>query len=155
MKKIIIYKWQEQLWIASTLTNLGIDSSCMLHSFRQFYIFWPWKRYNFICYKYLSNIYQVKPTAIYSMRLMLRSKIENDLTWLPPIPWHMTMPTFSPCFLPILSKHNADSLLRICKKKRNHPNQVTQEQIKFLQHRKQNQFGNNKLYFPAGINRGI
>lgn len=44
------------------------------------------------------------------------SKWETDekLTWLPPMPWQLKMPTFSFSFLAMLSRHWLVSTLRIC-----------------------------------------
>jgi len=44
-----------------------------------------------------------------------KSSAQTRLAWLPPMPWHVSSPTFSPALRPMLSRHCCVSLLRIWK----------------------------------------
>lgn len=65
-----------------------------------------WKRLQYISVKPV-----VKINIITLNKCVLKVR---KLTWLPPMPWQLKMPTFSFSFLAMLSRHWLVSTLRIC-----------------------------------------
>ena len=64
----------------------------------------------------VTTLFYITKLKSLSLSLFLRLSHTHMIhTWLPPIPWQPTSPTFSPCFLPMLSRHWPLSLFLICK----------------------------------------